>query len=166
MSLLLERCPFPKRMTLPFIVQVGPSLQGAGRKRERERERGVFLAPLVGVVNSVSRDRQLRQLESLGVVTTHALCRRAAILFYSCAPCFVGRGRVCADKYGMAVTPHPQRYALSPVVMEACSPYRDDVAPRPFLRTSRWNSVPCCDSKDNKRDCNPHGGSGWPCTAS
>jgi hypothetical protein len=68
MSLLLERCLFPKRMTLPFIVQGAPSLQGdwyvVGGERERERERECFRAPSVGVVSFVSRDRQLCQSES------------------------------------------------------------------------------------------------------
>jgi hypothetical protein len=40
MSLPAERCPFPIPMTLPFIVQGGPSLKGLVEKRkERERER-------------------------------------------------------------------------------------------------------------------------------
>jgi hypothetical protein len=54
--------PLPRQVTLSFIVQGGLSLQGnwySKRKRERERGGGGFLAPSVGVVNSVSRDLQL-----------------------------------------------------------------------------------------------------------
>jgi hypothetical protein len=40
LSLLVERCPLPKRITLPFIVQGEPPYRGlVERKRERERER-------------------------------------------------------------------------------------------------------------------------------
>jgi hypothetical protein len=53
-------------MTLPFIVQGGPPYTGlVERERERERESEFFLASLVGIVSSISRDHQLRQSESL-----------------------------------------------------------------------------------------------------
>jgi hypothetical protein len=56
MSLLMERCPFPKQMTLPFMVQGGPPYRGPGisREREKEKERECLLAPSVRVVSSVS----------------------------------------------------------------------------------------------------------------
>jgi hypothetical protein len=57
MSLLMEQCPFFKRMSLPFICLRGALLKGGGRNKERERERESFLAPFVGVVSSVSWDR-------------------------------------------------------------------------------------------------------------
>jgi hypothetical protein len=57
--------PFPRRLTIPFIVQ-GGAYRGTGISREIEKEREGFLALSVGVISSVSRDRQLRQLEYLG----------------------------------------------------------------------------------------------------
>jgi hypothetical protein len=65
MNLLdLDLVPFPRRLT-PFYSPKGGLLYKGTKDRKIEVERE-FLAPPVGVIRSVSRDRQLRQSESLG----------------------------------------------------------------------------------------------------
>jgi hypothetical protein len=138
MSLLIERCPLPKRMILPFIVQGGPPYRGSSGERERES----LLAPLVGVVSSVSRDRQLRQSEalcghcpSLVSRSVHLVLSLYVVLRRSGDGC-VPISMVWQSRFVPDVTP------CHCVVTEAYSPYGDDVASCPFKKTGRWNSVP------------------------
>jgi hypothetical protein len=94
---------FSRRLTLPFIVKGGPPYGGLSVERERERESSL----------PVDRGRQPCQ-RSPRAATVHILCRGVAVLFCPYALYFASRrGSVRADKRGMTVTLHPQRYAPS-----------------------------------------------------
>jgi hypothetical protein len=70
-------------------------------------------------------------------------------------------GRACDDKCGTVVTSVPGAMPRHSVVMEACPSRRNDVASCPS-RGRACEMMSSCSG--TKRDYNPRGGSGWPCT--
>jgi hypothetical protein len=108
----------------------------------------VFLASPVGFASSVSQDSLLCQS---GPSDDHrpnpaSWCGRLILSL-----CVMLRRSGGARSIPSATSCHS-------VLMEMCPLGFDDVAPRPFTRMGRWNSILYY---GNRRDCNLFGGSGW-----
>jgi hypothetical protein len=94
-----------------------------------------FIAPSVGVVGYVSRDRQLHQSESLGGHWPSPMLWNGRLIPSLCVVfCRSGvqEGEGVLISTAWQSCSIPGATPCHSIVMEVCSPYCDNVAPRPF----------------------------------